>query len=170
MTTKSLRMRRWLFGLMVLIVLIGGVVGYQYWYHNIRQTDESRSLRFMVLCGNHDYVAAERYIERNPRIMIHGLGLFGGNLLHASAVSFARTEPLQILLAHGAEVNGLDELGRTPLDCAIENGNDVASDYLIAHGGMASASVKTVSTQDLVDRLRKEGVQVSNERGANGPR
>jgi hypothetical protein len=48
-----------------------------------------------------------------------------------------RFESVEILLAHGADINAVSNEGKTPLDGAYEQGDKEMADLLIKHGGKA---------------------------------
>ena len=61
-------------------------------------------------------------------------------LLHAAW--FGHKEIAELLIAKGADVNGKDNVGGTPLDRAIFNKNTETADLLRKHGGKTGEELK----------------------------
>lgn len=61
------------------------------------------------------------------------------NTLYRAAFK-GRIESVKLLLNNGAQVDGVDDAGYTPLHCAVEMGHVQVALALIAHG--AKANVK----------------------------
>lgn len=61
-------------------------------------------------------------------------GQLGGTPLHNSSMRGDDPEIPRILLAHGADVNGVNKYGWTPLHNAMLSGNPAIAELLLAHG------------------------------------
>ena len=64
-----------------------------------------------------------------------------GTPLHL-ATNFGRNEIAKLLITKSADVNAMDDDGKTPLDWAIEINRTETADLLRKHGGKTGAELK----------------------------
>ncbi|CVK96701.1 related to ankyrin 3 [Fusarium mangiferae] len=69
-----------------------------------------------------------------PGVDLNARNHLGQTPVHVAA-SINRAEGLYILMRKGADINSLDNEGRTPLDYAVERDNKPSSQFLIENGG-----------------------------------
>lgn len=71
----------------------------------------------------------------------------GRTILHSVASGKMRYYPeiAELLIRHGAEVNGRDSKGRTPLAVSCSNGSDEVIDFLCSHGASVDTADEAVS-------------------------
>lgn len=111
---------------------------------NMEASDEFGGTPLLYACGTPihpggDENAAKTLIVRganvNARYLATGPPLIAGSsALHCAAAS-GKTGVVQALIAAGAKVNAVDQLGRTPLDVAVEYDELAAAKVLRDAGG-----------------------------------
>lgn len=82
------------------------------------------------------FATASSFCQDNPDV-ISGVRLMGHGPAIPSIFVAARqgnASPINIALAHGAQVNAVDAQGNTPLYYAVENGSLPAVQALVEHG------------------------------------
>ncbi len=74
---------------------------------------------------------------------------FGYRPLHWSIV-YGQYDAAEMLLSHGADIEGMDWVQRTPLHIAIEGHNEIAVQWLLDHG--ADVNAGWAETQAMIPR------------------
>ncbi len=100
-----------------------------------RDKASAAPLYFAALCGFHGLV--ERHIAKYPQHVRARCGRFG-TPLHSSVLQ-GRTEVVQILVAHGADINSRGGYEMTALHVALTNGHLDTTKWLLDHGADVTA-------------------------------
>lgn len=125
-------------------------------YVKTRRSTDDLALYFLNRCGERDYATAERLLEDHPELATYRLDMYGPTLLHVAAEGWISTRPLEILLAHNADINAKDGMGRTPLQRALKADRVATVEFLLARGGTVGDKAKDVTLRDLIARLKQQ--------------
>ena len=102
------------------------------------KTDENKTaLHIAIENGHLDVVIT---LLQNGAVVDEGVDVDKNGILH-KVISKENLEAMKLLLKIGANVNGLDSKGRTPLEVATGCGNVTMISYLLDHG--ADTEIKT---------------------------
>jgi len=126
------------------------------------EMEEAKRIDFLSSIAGGNIAAVKQYLAKG--IDLHELNQDGWNPLH-SAASHGREEIAELLIAAGADVNFKDGKGRTPLDLADWE----TEDLLRKHGGKYGSLHKAAAAGHLenVKELLAAGTDVNakNDRG-----
>jgi ankyrin repeat protein len=104
--------------------------------------------RLLLERGAHDVSALVFFAEPMPDLLVLAL-TNGGNATEAlqDACRAASTSCVDLAVAHGADVNGVDEYGRRPLHCVVFRDDQLADRAAIVRALLAAGADPTIPSE-----------------------
>ena len=109
----------------------------------------SATMRPKILTLLLDHGAKITADERTKATPLHSAAHLGAKDYQTQVPQ--RLESAEILLAHGADVNAVDQDGMTPMDCAYEKSDKEMIALLAKHGGKAKKYANAKPSEDAQD-------------------